>query len=85
MLTLAASVLVVELQASLALIGDGIAASMEISRASDIADGTGATASSVAVSRSDSGCLADFEVTGRGGGDEAESGHHKGKGVHDGF
>lgn len=48
-LTLAVGVLVVELQAGLATVGDGVASGVKVTRASDVADGAGAARARVAV------------------------------------
>jgi hypothetical protein len=55
---------------------------MEISGSSFVADGTGATAASVAVDRGDASDLAGGELGGWGGGGEAEGGDEEGNGVH---
>jgi hypothetical protein len=81
-LTLAASIGIAELQASLAPVRDGVAASVKVTGTSLVADGTGAAAASVAVDRGHGDNLAGFELVGWRGGDHAEGSDEEGEGVH---
>jgi len=81
-LTLAARVGVVEPQACLASVGDGIATSVKITRASLVANGSPAASTSITVDGGNCSNLARREIGGRGGGGQAEGGDNDGESVH---
>jgi hypothetical protein len=82
LLALAAKVGVVEPQARLAGVGDGVAFRVEITGSSFVADGAGTPRAGVAVGRGDLGDLASGELASWRGGREAEGGDEEGNGVH---
>ena len=79
-LTLAPCWSIVELQAALAAVGDGVATKLEVTGTSLVADASSASGTGVAVDGASG--LADFEVAGRSSSGEAEDGGDDGEVLH---